>query len=115
MDSAYLAQKEIDITDIEDTLLNKVLIPDQSIFFKGKVSASLPANPGINIDTNANEVVIKGSEKFVSAAKEMIEAVYYIRNNITKLSLTADYITADMIGIMHKLSTEKHRTTILTS
>jgi len=113
VDEANIAANQIDVKNLVETLTQNVLIPDQSIFFRGKVSSSNQINPGVLADIDSNQIIIEGNDKFILACKTMIQAVYYISNNIKKLGLKADYIPAELISIMHGLSTEKYRSSIL--
>lgn len=113
IDNNGLLAFNIDISTFEELLLNKVLIPDQSIFFKDKVSSTNKLDNGVFIDYENNLIVINGTQKFITAAEAMIQAVYYIYNNISRLGLTPDYITLELINVMHALSTEKYRAATL--
>jgi ribulose-5-phosphate 4-epimerase/fuculose-1-phosphate aldolase len=113
VDKANVVSNNIDVATLVETLNQKVLIPDQSIFFKGKVSSSTQISPGIFANIGSNEITLQGNDKFILACKTMIQAVYYISNNIKKLGLQPDYIPAELISIMHNLSTEKYRSSIL--
>jgi rhamnose utilization protein RhaD (predicted bifunctional aldolase and dehydrogenase) len=110
--AADINRVQIDLTRIEEELTQQVLIPDQSIFFRNKISGT-NKSAEIFIDTDAQQIVINGSQKFIAAAVAMLQAVYYIKNNITALHLTADYIAQDDLDILHGLSSEKYRLSLL--
>ena len=122
LDTYYASQNErsekpekiflkVDVTNANEEFYDQILIPDQSIFFKNKVSSSPESD--IFLDYDKNEIVIKGTAKFVEAAKSMVEALYFIRKSILSLGLTLDFIAARDIDILHGLDSEKYRTSLL--
>lgn len=113
VDEVNVSANNIDVKLLVETLTQNILIPDQSIFFRGKVSSSIQINPGVFVHIDTNQITLKGNDKFILACTTMLGAVYYIVNNLKKLGLKADYISSEMINIMHSLSTEKYRSSIL--
>lgn len=99
---------EILIEDIRD----KILVPDQSVFFRNKVSATDSSIP-VFLDYPAQSVRITGSEKFIQAALGMLKMLYYILNQHKILSLKTEFIPENEVDLLHSLSTEKYRSSIL--
>ncbi|GAB3938462.1 class II aldolase/adducin family protein [Mucilaginibacter myungsuensis] len=113
VDPSSIAANNINVNTLVETLTRKILIPDQSIFFKGKVSSSTQLSPGVYTDLATGEVILQGNEKFISACKTMLQAVHYISGQIAANGLTPDHIPDELISIMHGLSTERYRASIL--
>lgn len=95
-----------------NAIVENILVPDQSIFFRNKVSDTDPAAE-VYLDIKRKEIIINGSAKFMQAATAMLRMVYFILNNHKKLSLTSDFIPKNELQILHGLSSEKYRTSIL--
>ncbi len=100
------------LTGIEEELTGQVLIPDQSIFFRNKISTT-DESAGIYVDADGQQIIINGSKNFVAAAVAMLQAVYYIKNNMAALQLHPDYIPQEDLDILHGLSSEKYRLSLL--
>ena len=113
VDSGEISKFCSDLANAGYLLTEEILIPDQSIFFKDKIYYSEPTAQCLFIDPHDNSITIIGSDKFRKAGKEMLLAVYYIRNQLTRLGFTPDYISSEKIAIMHNLDTEKYRANIL--
>ena len=113
--SGTIAFSEVCADDREvavNAIVENILVPDQSIFFRNKVSDTDPAAE-VYLDLKKKEIVINGSAKFTQAATAMLRMVYFIRNNHKRLSLTSDFILEKELQILHGLSSEKYRTSIL--
>lgn len=108
-----ILQTDINLADLATDLSTDILIPDQSIFFRDKILSSAGGSQGIFADIENGQLIISGTQKFIAACKGMIEAVYFIKRNITRSGLLADYIPQDKANIMHSLATEKYRTSLL--
>lgn len=95
-----------------NAIVENILVPDQSIFFRNKVSDTDPAAE-VYLDNKRKEIIINGSAKFMQAATAMLRMVYFILNNHKQLSLTSDFIPENELQILHGLSSEKYRASIL--
>lgn len=104
---------QIGLETLRSILTHEVLIPDQSIFFNGKVSDDASLTNRLSIDMQAGTLVFNGSQSFIAAGIAMINAVFYIRNNLDRLGYTADFLSDKEISILHNLSTEKYRSSLL--
>ena len=89
----------------------KILVPDQSIFFKNKVSQEKPIAP-IFISPN-DDVLIQGSHKFVNSALSMLKMVYFIAKSHQELNLESEFIVENELAKLHGLSSENYRLSIL--
>ena len=108
-----IADGNVNFSNITEELNEKILIPDQSIFFRNKLSSNPEDEAAIFVDMKNEQLIIIGTHKFINAAKSMLQAVFFIKNNIKRLNLTADFIPKDKLDEMHGLSTEKYRLSIL--
>jgi ribulose-5-phosphate 4-epimerase/fuculose-1-phosphate aldolase len=95
-----------------DCLIQYVLVPDQSIFFKDKVSDQDDAKD-IIVSFSDQTVQVKGSDKYKHTVFEMLNMVFYILSQHAKLEFETDYISESDIYILHGLPTEKYRQSLL--
>lgn len=101
----------IDQMKIED-VRDHILVPDQSIFFRNKIAAT-DTSASVYFDLKNKEIVINGSPKFMEAAESMLKMIYYILSNHSRLALTSEFISKKELDILHGLSSEKYRVSIL--
>ncbi len=101
----------IDQMEIED-VNDRILVPDQSIFFRNKVSAT-DSSANVYFDLENKKILIKGSPKFIEAAESMLKMIYYIMSNQRYLGLTSEFISKKELDVLHGLSSEKYRVSIL--
>lgn len=99
--------ERVQIADLRD----HIVVPDQSIFFRGKLSEQ-PGETSIFFNTAQQQIEISGSPKFFDAAVSAMRMVFYIRNNQARLSWKADYIPTSELSVLHGLSSEKYRVSI---
>lgn len=93
-------------------IVDRVIVPDQSIFFHNKVSDSDPL-AAVYFDTGNKKITINGSDKFAEAAVAMLRMVYYVISNHQRLSLASEFISKNDLDILGRLSSEKYRKSIL--
>lgn len=96
------------IADVHD----RVIVPDQSIFFRDKISGNDPSAP-VYFDTEKRQITISGSDKFAEAAVSMLRMIYYVISNHQRLALVSEFISQDELNILSGLSSEKYRKSIL--
>jgi rhamnose utilization protein RhaD (predicted bifunctional aldolase and dehydrogenase) len=102
----------LQLPNIKSLQINaNVLVPDQSIFFKNKVSYIDPIAP-IYISSN-DDVIIQGNLKFVHSALAMLKMVYFIAKAHLDFNLHSNYITDNELAKLHGLSSENYRLSIL--
>jgi len=101
----------IDQMKIED-VRDHIMVPDQSIFFRNKI-ASTDTSASVYFDLKNEKIVINGSPKFMEAAESMLKMIYYILSNHRRLALTSEFISKKELDILHGLSSEKYRASIL--
>lgn len=108
-----IMDNKFEFKNVIQNLTVDILIPDQSIFFRNKISTDLEQQPEIYVDNKQEQLVVTGTKKFIEACKAMLQAVSYIKNSMAVLGLTPNFIPIDKLDIIHGLSTEKYRISIL--
>ncbi len=102
-----------DINTAQKELEGDVLFPDQTIFFKGKISQNKEDNTPLYLNIPEQKIEINGSRKFAEACVEMIQAVRYVNEQQKRLGLHPVWLSNNDVDILHGLSAEKHRIAIL--
>jgi len=93
-------------------LTQKILVPDQSIFFRGKMSDS-DDTKDIFISFPNQTVIVQGSKKYQYAVYDMLRMIFYILAQHKKLKLETDYISNLDVNLLHGLQAEKYRQSLL--
>lgn len=96
------------IEDVRDS----IIVPDQSIFFRNKISDVNPLSD-VYFDVDNQKISISGSAKFAEATISMLRMIYYVISNHKRLSLVSEFISKSELDRLHGLSSEKYRESIL--
>lgn len=100
---------------VDETFFDRILFPDQTVYFKGNFSfvpAEKPTNK-ININHSTGEILYNTHHKEARTIEETLIAYLYILEQINRHQLTPEFINNEEVEYINNMESEKYRQNLL--